>query len=66
MLLFRINASITGSSVVNVVFQLFGVMLKATPKICKVLSKVDPPGWVVITVIGSKKSRFRAAIMPAL
>jgi hypothetical protein len=56
----------TGSSVVKVVFQLFGVMFMPTPKICKVLLSVDPPGWVVITVIGSKKSRFRAAIMPEL
>jgi hypothetical protein len=56
----------TGSNVVNVVFQLFGVMFILTPKICRVFSKVDPPGWVVITFMGSKKSRSSAAIMPVL
>ncbi len=56
----------TGSNVVNVVFQLFGVMFILTPKICKVFSKSDPPGWVVLTVIGSKKSKSKAAIMPEL
>ena len=54
----------TGSNVVNVVFQLFGVMFILTPKICSDFSKRDPPGWVVITFIGSKKSKSRAAIMP--
>jgi hypothetical protein len=54
----------TGSSVVNTVLKLLGVMVLATPNICKVFSSFDPPGWVVITVMGSKKSRFRAAIMP--
>jgi hypothetical protein len=56
----------TGSSVVKVVLQLFGVILILTPKICKVFSIVDPPGWVVIIVIGSKKSRSKAAMTPAL
>jgi hypothetical protein len=55
-----------GSSVVNVVFQLFGVIAMDTPKICRVFSRTDPPGWVVLTVIGSKKSRSKAAIMPEL
>jgi hypothetical protein len=54
----------TGSSVVKVVFQLFGVIFMRTPKICRVFSSKDPPGWVVIMVIGSKKSRSRAATTP--
>jgi hypothetical protein len=55
----------TGSSVVNTVLKELGVIVFATPKICKVFSNFEPPGWVVITVIGSKKSRSKAAIMPA-
>ena len=61
-----INPSMIGSSVVKVVFQLFGVMFRLTPKICRVFSMVEPPGWVVITVIGSKKSSSKDARMPAL
>ena len=56
----------TGSRVVKKTLKLFGVILVATPKICKVLSRVDPPGWVVTILTGSKKSNSKAAIMPAL
>jgi hypothetical protein len=66
MLESSIKPSIIGSSVVSVVFQLLGVIAIATPNTCKVLVKVDEPGWLVVIVIGSKKSRSRAAIMPAL
>jgi hypothetical protein len=52
--------------VVSVVFQLLGVIAIATPNTCRVLVRVDEPGWFVVIVIGSKKSRSRAAIMPAL
>jgi hypothetical protein len=55
-----------GSNVVNVTFHRLGLMLIDTPKICKVLVKVEAPGWLVVIVMGSKKSRLRAAIMPVL
>jgi hypothetical protein len=38
----------------------------STPKICKVFSSVELPGWLVIIVIGSKKSRPSAATTPVL
>jgi hypothetical protein len=66
MLESSIKPSIIGSSVVSVVFQLPGVIAIDTPNTCKVLIKVDEPGWLVVIVIGSKKSKSRAAIMPAL
>jgi hypothetical protein len=50
----NIKPSIIGSKVVSVVFQLLGVMLIATPNTCKVLVSVDPPGWLVVIVTGSK------------
>jgi hypothetical protein len=58
--------SITGSSVVNTTLKLLGVMKFRTPNICNVFSNTEPPGWVVLTVILSKKSKSSAAIIPEL
>jgi hypothetical protein len=62
--LFKINASMIGSSVVNFTRHWLGLIVIATPKICRVLTRLDDPGCVVVTVIGSKKSRPKAATMP--
>jgi len=62
----RMNASIIGSNVVKFTRHLLGVIVMPTPKICKVFSSVVLPGWLVIMVIGSKKSRLRAATIPVL
>ena len=60
------NPSIIGSSVVNTVLNEFGVIFCETPKTCRVFVRVDAPGWFVVIVTGSKKSKLNAANMPAL
>jgi hypothetical protein len=60
------NPSMMGSRVVNTVFQLFGVIDCLTPNTCKVFVRVDAPGWFVVIVTGSKKSKVKAASMPLL
>jgi hypothetical protein len=62
----NIKPSIIGSKVVSVVFQLLGVMLWDMPNTCKVLVRVEAPGWLVVIVTGSKKSRSKAAVIPAV
>ena len=63
--LFNMKESIIGSLVTKVVFQVPGVISCATPIHCKVLSITVPSCPTFLTRIVSKKSRVKAAVVPA-